>query len=70
MTKAEAEGVLSAILRSINSGPAHAGKAVYTFEEFINEVYLPFARRGWPRHLVAVLWALVFVEMRSAFAGL
>jgi integrase len=47
MTKAEAEGVLSAILRSINSGPAHAGKAIYTFEQFINEVYLPFARRGW-----------------------
>src|SRR5258707_653450 len=47
MCKAEAEAVLSAILRSINSGTVHIAKAIYTFEQFTNEVYLPFCRRGW-----------------------
>jgi len=47
MTKAEAEGVLSAILRAVNSGAAHAARPVYTFEQFVKDVYLPFSRRGW-----------------------
>jgi len=47
MTKAEAEAVLSAILREINCGRAHAAKTVYTFEQFVSDVYLPFCRRSW-----------------------
>jgi Phage integrase, N-terminal SAM-like domain len=47
MSKAEAEVALSAILRLVNSGTAHAAKAIYTFEQFTNEVYLPFGRRSW-----------------------
>src|SRR5436190_23682721 len=44
MSKAEAEAVLSAILREINSGTAQAAKTVYTFEQFVQDVYLPFGR--------------------------
>src|SRR5215831_1338638 len=47
MTKAEAEGVLSAILREINSGTANGPRPVYTFEQFVTGVYLPFCRRSW-----------------------
>ncbi len=47
MTKAEAEAVLSAMLRSINSGVTQTAKAVYTFEQFTRDVYLPFCRRSW-----------------------
>ena len=47
MTKAEAEAVLSAILREINAGLAYQPRPVYTFEQFVNEVYLPFGRRSW-----------------------
>jgi integrase len=47
MSKAEAESVVSAILRDINSGVAHTTKSVYTFERYTNEVYLPFCRRSW-----------------------
>jgi integrase len=47
MTKAEAEAVLSAILREVNCGRGHAARAVYTFEQFVNDVYLPFCRRSW-----------------------
>ena len=47
MTKAEAEGVLCAILQSVNSGAAHTTRAVYTFEQFTKDVYLPFCRRSW-----------------------
>src|SRR5437879_4720079 len=47
VSKAEAEVVLSAILRDINTGSAQVTRAVYTFEQFVNDVYLPFGRRGW-----------------------
>src|ERR1044072_4289934 len=47
MTRAEAESVLSAILREVNSGTANAARPVYTFGQDVTEVCLPFARRGW-----------------------
>src|SRR5450756_500093 len=47
MTRADAEGVLSAVLREINTGVAHAARPVFTFEQFVSDVYLPFGRRSW-----------------------
>jgi integrase len=47
MSKAEAEAVLSAILREMNSGAASGARPVYTFAQFVTDVYLPFGRRGW-----------------------
>ena len=47
MTKAAAEAVLPAMLRSINSGVTQTARAVYTFEQFTRDVYLPFCRRSW-----------------------
>src|ERR1022692_4151435 len=47
MTKADAEVALAAILREINSGMARQTRPVYTFEQFVNDVYFPFGRRGW-----------------------
>src|ERR1700730_8085900 len=38
MSKAEAEAVLSAILREINCGAVHTARAVYTFEQFTDDV--------------------------------
>ena len=46
VAKAEAEVVLSAILREINSGTAQVTRPVYTFEQFVKDVYLPFCRRA------------------------
>src|SRR5436309_58929 len=47
MGKGEAEAVLSAILQPVNSGVTGTMKPIYTFEQFISEVYLPFCRRSW-----------------------
>lgn len=47
MTQGEAEAVLSAILQPINCGVTQAAKAVYTFGQFVEGVYLPFCRRSW-----------------------
>jgi integrase len=47
VTRMEAEVVLSAILREVNNGTAAAGRPVYSFEQFVDEVYLPFCRRSW-----------------------
>src|ERR1700737_1502845 len=35
MTRAEAEGVLSAVLRTINSGAGQTAKPVYTFGQYV-----------------------------------
>jgi len=53
MSKSEAEAVLAAILREANSGQGGTTKPVYTFEEFINEVYLPFCRSTWKESTAA-----------------
>jgi integrase len=47
MSRAEAEGVLTAVLQVVNNGAAHAARPVYTFEQFVSDVYLPFCRRSW-----------------------
>lgn len=47
MTRADAEVVLSAILREINTGVAHTARTVYSFELFVGDVYLPYGRRSW-----------------------
>ena len=47
MSKAEAESILSATLRDINSGVTRMAKPVYTFAQFVEGVYLPFCRRSW-----------------------
>ena len=47
MSRAEAEVVLSSILRDINSGTSKTTKPVYTFKQFVEDVYLPFCRRSW-----------------------
>src|SRR5260370_28252891 len=47
MGKGEAEWILSAMLHPINSGVTQVAKPVYTFEQFVDGVYLPFCRRSW-----------------------
>ena len=47
MGKGEADAALSAILQPINSGVARGPRPLYTFEQFIENVYLPFCRRSW-----------------------
>ena len=47
MTQGEAEAALSDILRPINSGASQGAKPVYTFKQFVENVYLPFCRRSW-----------------------
>jgi integrase len=47
MSRAEAEGVLTAVLQAVNNGAARAARPVYTFEQFVSDVYLPFCRRSW-----------------------
>ena len=47
MPKGEAEAVLSDHLRTINSGATKGVKPVYTFKQFVENVYLPFCRRSW-----------------------
>lgn len=47
MSRAEAEAVLTSVLQAVNNGAAHAARPVYTFQQFVTEVYLLFCRRGW-----------------------
>jgi integrase len=47
VTKGEAEAALAAILQPINEGASGGARPVLTFEQFINDVYLPFCRRSW-----------------------
>lgn len=70
MTKAEAEVVLSAILREINCGRAEAARPVYTFEQFVNEVYLPFCRRSWKESTAGTSEQIIQTHLISEFGKL
>jgi integrase len=67
MTKAEAEAVLSAILRPINSGAISTAKPVYTFEQFVRDVYLPFCRRSWKESTATTSEQIINFHLVSAF---
>lgn len=67
MSKSEAEAVLSAILRAVNSGAAHSSKTVYTFEQFTEDVYLPFCRRGWKESTAGTSEQIVNSHLVSEF---
>jgi integrase len=47
MSRAEAEAVLTSVLQAVNNGAANAARPVYTFQQFVRDVYLPFCRRSW-----------------------
>jgi len=47
MTSVEAHLALAEILRPINEGATDERLVPYTFEEFVNEMYLPHCRQTW-----------------------
>lgn len=47
MTKGDAESAMATILQPINEGTSRGPRPVYTFEHFVENVYLPHGRRGW-----------------------
>jgi integrase len=67
MSKAEAEAVLSAILRTINSGLTQTAKPVYTFGQFTKGVYLPFCRRSWKESTAGTSEQIITGHLIAAF---
>jgi integrase len=47
MTKGDAQSALAAILQPINEGVSRGPMPVYTFGQYVENVYLPHGRRGW-----------------------
>ena len=47
MSKGEAEAILSASCSRSTAVPHRGPSPVYTFEQFVKDVYLPFCRRSW-----------------------
>ena len=68
MGKGEAESILSKMLQPINSGLAHGPKPVYTFEQFIDGVYLPFCRRSWKQSTAGTSEQIVRTHLNPEFA--
>jgi len=69
MSKSEAEAVACAILREINAHRSGATRPVYTFEQFVNEVYLPFGRRSWKQSTAGTAEQHVKTHLVSEFGG-
>ena len=67
MGKGEAESALSAMLHPINSGVTQMAKPVYTFEQFVTEVYLPFCRRSWKESTAGTSEQIVNTHLITAF---
>jgi integrase len=69
MSRAEAEVVLSSILRDINSGTSKTTKPVYTFKQFVEDVYLPFCRRSWKESTAGTSEQIINSHLLPEFGG-
>jgi integrase len=67
MSRGEAESILSAILQPINRGVARESRPVYTFEQFVDGVYLPFCRRSWKESTGGTSEQIVKTHLSSEF---
>jgi integrase len=67
LSKAEAESVLSSILRTINSGASKTTQPVYTFQQFVDGVYLPFCRRSWKESTAGTSEQIIQTHLVSEF---
>jgi len=67
MGKGEAEAAMSVILQPINSGATRGAKPVYTFEQFVEEVYLPFCRRSWKESTGGTSEQIINTHLKEEF---
>jgi integrase len=69
MSKAEAESALSTMLRDINRGVTQMVKPVYTFKQFVEDVYLPFCRRSWKESTAGTSEQIVKTHLIQEFGS-
>lgn len=67
INKGEAEAALSAILDPINKGIVQRANPIYTFEQFTEQVYLPFCRRTWKESTEGTSKQLIQTHLIPAF---
>jgi integrase len=71
MTNGDAESAMSAILQPINEGTSRGPRPVYTFERFVEDVYLPHGRHGWKESTAGtseqIIKSHLVPEFRSEF---
>ena len=68
MTKGEAESAMAAILHPINEGTARGPRPVYTFGQFVEDVYLPHGRRGWKESTAGTSEQIIRKHLLPEFA--
>jgi hypothetical protein len=69
MTKGEAESAMAAILQPINEGTSRGPRPVYTFEQFVEDVYLPHGRRGWKESTAGTSEQIIRKHLIPEFAN-
>lgn len=68
MSQSEAQTALAAILRPINEGTAPATLPALTFEEFIDQVYLPHCKRTWKASTELTMVPIINNHLVPAFS--
>jgi integrase len=69
MSKGEAEAAMAAILQPINEGTARGLMPVYTFGQFVENVYLPHGRRGWKESTAGTSEQIIRKHLLPEFAN-
>lgn len=69
MTKGEAEAAMAAILQPINEGTARGPRPVFTFGQFVEDVYLPHGRRGWKESTAGTSEQIIRKHLLPEFAN-
>ncbi len=69
MTKGDAESAMAAILQPINEGTSRGPRPVYTFERFVEDVYLPHGRHGWKESTAGTSEQIIKTHLVPEFRG-
>jgi integrase len=69
ITRANAEIMRAAIMEPINAGVVQTAKPAFTFEQFIEAVYLPVALRRWKASTAMTTDALIRAHLLPAFGS-
>lgn len=69
MSMGEAQAAMAAILQPINEGTALGPRPVYTFGQFVEDVYLPHGRRGWKESTAGTSEQIIRKHLLPEFAN-
>src|SRR5207249_6313258 len=67
LTKGQADVQIATILNDVNASAGHDPVQIYTFEKYLDEVFLPTCRRKWKESTRMTSEQIILTHLKPAF---